>query len=221
MALYTPKDFADLLGCTLANISTYKSRGKVRINVDKNLYDDQDPVNAAFIVKRQAIIRQTVQDAGADIHVPASPALLEEVNSANAANKNRKKAPFGAGADELVELEIEVKRNYAKKLEADTKHRNIQIEKLRGILIPTELVKMTFLRHNQSLLTAFSQALDNHLVEIAALANLSNKQVADSRSELTKTLNEAIKNATTASVKDIKNIVSEYSITRGKGEKKS
>lgn len=207
MAFLKKDEFAALCFCTTSDLATYRRRGKIVLSGE--FYDDTNEVNKAFVEYRKKFAPNVVEE------LPAPK--IEAVENKEQVPKIDK--PTGKTTD-FTELErIKLQLDNEKK-EKEIEKLNIQVGKLNGILIPTDLAKLVIVQISKSMSTAFKQAADNLLVEFAATKNLSSKESADMRTKIVAITNTSVENALNESKKMIKNIVNEYSDTRGKGERK-
>ncbi len=215
MALHTKKDFASLCGIATNNLSVQISRKKV---IEKDGFiDDADQINAAFIQKRASkIIIKPEKPAPVKI----LPAVLQEKETKlpETPLENSENQEKDLSSLSYAQLEKEKKLADLLKTQADTTHRNLQIEKLTGASIPTELVKEVVSNLSKTLISSFKDGADYFLIEIQKQKNLTAVELAELRGALITIINNASSKAITESKKRIKNIVADYSIKREVGE---
>jgi hypothetical protein len=210
MALHKRSDFAKLCGLSTGNLSNYIGRGKVLLSGD--WIDDAIPQNASFLKKWQgkSTPASVVEPSQSVINTPPP-----EITG---------KSPVVASPDPAkvlqYDLENQIKKADLEKRQRENRLLQLKIDKLNGILIPTDLVKIVFTQHFKSVTTAFQQAADNLLMEIAKKADLSTNQVAELRGAYVNIINQAVNNSIDESTSHIDNIVFEYSEKLGRGEKK-
>ena len=84
--------------------------------------------------------------------------------------------------------------------------------------MPSELIKPVFLQHNQSILTEYKNATDEIIRIFSKKRSLTVDEVAEIKTDLVKTINNAINNAIIISSKSIDSIISDHSDKRGIGE---
>lgn len=106
------------------------------------------------------------------------------------------------------------------KLRADTKHRNLQVQKMEGQLIPTDLMKTVMPMMAKAIMVATENELETFITDMAKKYNMSSADIAHYRSKIPDTLNRISNESVNSALKDIHNIVADYSETRGRGEKK-
>lgn len=201
----TKKEYAKLGGVTTSDLSNYLKRGKVILSGE--FIDDTIEPNKTFLEKRREK-NKTKEQVAPEIMQPLALQMPPQIN------KPTTKAISQYDLEKRkLELENEKKEKEIEKLK-------IQIEKLNGILIPTDLSKMVIVQLSKSLSNAFKQAADNLLIEFSSVKNLSSKETATLRGTLVGITNKAVETGLLESKKMIRNIVNEYSDTRGKGERK-
>jgi len=217
MPIYSRKEFGKQCGVTAAYISVNIKRKKIVLDKAGNV-DTGNEVNQFFMETRVAVNEGT------------APKLKP-------GNKKKTKAkPKSSKESPVIEMHEEDniqsagtnKYNLdviAKELEIEKKTEEIELlkirkEKAKGEVIPTDLVLSVFAQHFKSITNAFYQAADNLAVEMAKEAGKGREMVIKIRGKLVKEVNSAVETSQKESKKELKHIVSEYSMTRGVGEKK-
>jgi hypothetical protein len=190
MATHSKKEFAELCGTTTRHLSIYIKRKKVVVS-DVGLIDDTVPQNNLFLKKRAAKPKQKV-DKAPD---PAKIARDVELKELLAMEKEAK------------QLAILSKRKEQTLLDA-------RIQKMHGVLIPTDLVKNLFAQHFREVSTSFKQGIDGILSEIGKKAKLNGNQMAEIRGRMVKILNESVERSVNNSKKSVQNVVTEYQTTK-------
>lgn len=213
MARYTRAQFAELLGKKANYVSEYIKRGKLVL--DENEIDDENALNALFLTK---FFSKKEAPAKAQSTVKADkPNQEREDDRADEPVKSKKKK---SKADELVDIELEIKRLDAEKKAKDILFIQQKIDKANGELVPTDVVKMLFAQHFKSVYAAFEDETNKLLSDIAKKAGLSNNDMAFFRGKIIASVNRAVAEGIEKSKKDLAAVVAEYSETRGKGERK-
>lgn len=113
------------------------------------------------------------------------PSLMEELSRNTAMAEARYKAARAIKTEKEAELS------------------DIRVEKVRGSIIPTDIVIPIFVQHNQHILNAQKIADDEILNDLAHRFSIGGDDVAKLRGEFVKRRNEAMKKATEASEKGI------------------
>lgn len=197
MALLNTPEFAAAAGVSKAYISQYKKRGIVVLGAD-GLYDTKELKNSIFLEKQIAKgrVNKKPDDAG----------TADDAVSSDHDKQQKPTTEKPAPNPELVEYQA---------LEKDKKKTDLEIlrmkrDKMRGDVVPTDVVKQAVSRIFTGLLTGLKQGNENFLNEISKRANLSRNDLAELRQELGKILNHCIDEAVDSSKKELNNIVSEY-----------
>lgn len=207
MTAYTKKDFALLCGVKTKHLSTFIDRKKVILTGD--LVDDQNPTNAFFMQKWR---NKSLKDDLVQKEIPVKS------ERAVGPDKIKKDAPKSVKEIANSSIEADLKRADLAKKEADIIYREIQIQKLQGLSIPTELVKSLISNLSKSLISSFKDGADSFLIEISKGKSLSITETAKLKGELIKIINISSSKAIAESKRDIKIIVGAYSDQRGVGE---
>lgn len=220
MAEYTRKEFCEICGISKGNLAVNIKRGKVVLNSKGKVDTDvkKYPMNVDFMEKRlegtstpkpKARTKAPAND-GPKKKTTAAPVVLDPQES-DAEREKRIR--------EKYDTETRIKAADLKKKEMDLELAQVKLDKARGVVIPTELVKDLFAQQFKSVTTAFHQAADNFIMDIAKRAGLKRDDIADLRGKLIELINEGITEAQVESKKAVKEIVKDYSEKRGVGEK--
>ena len=205
MALHTKKEFATLCNIPTNSLAVSIKRGNVIIN-DQELIDDQVDKNRYFLEKRKK--NDEVKPTGL---IYPGHKIQKIVTKETSKHVNSK-------VNDAFQLDIAIKSAELKKKEVDTRLALIKEEKLKGVLIPTELVKIVFKQHSASITTSFKNAIENLLIEISKTKNLNRNELAELRGKMIVSLNTAINDSVTVSKKQISNIITQFSEKRDVGE---
>lgn len=210
MAKYNQTEFASLCGIKKNELSVQISRGKVV--VESGLIDEDHVVNNAFKIRWQdkrgiknAPVVPQPQHKRAPVDQEGKPAMDD--------------IPDEPGGN-LRSLELQQKKLDVFKRAEEIKNLKVRNEKLTGVVIPTEMVRILFAQHSKSITTTFVQGCDNLLSVLQQTKEFSQVEVAELRRQLKQIVNEAVNKAVDNSKKQIGNIVTEYSDRRGQGERK-
>lgn len=199
MARFTQKEFASECGVGTNYISSYTGQGYLKVDED-GFYDSEEPVNARFLAKRLA--RPPKKKDEDTPKQPINPKTGEEI-------------PTYEDSERLVKYFDSLKR------EKEVEKLQIDIDKKKGEVIPSELIEPFFLLHSQSLTTEFKNAMEDSLRNICHLYSVSIADVADFKGYITKRINEALDKATDSTVRQMKQLIQEYADKRGIGERNS
>jgi len=215
MAILSCQELAELIGGSAAEIRVYKGRGKIIAN-DDNYYDTEHPLNQIFI-KQQRVKRRRkaefnfIEEKGAKIDWNDEQDVKE--------NKKRIFEQSDAEDDILTKLQKQKEQLAIEKLQEDIKLARSKNDKISGETIPTELVVSAFSQFGKSTVTSFSNASDAILLKVSSIKQLTREEYAMLKGEFKKAINEAASEAVKHAKAQIDNIVSEYSETRGRGER--
>jgi len=224
MALYDKKEFAELCKVNTRYLSVQISRGKVILDKHDKI-DTENSVNKFYVEKiygRMDLVPKKPFTAAKPAK-PIAKVLSDEEDQEDdedveltmedlLADPNRKNLDY-------PELERIYKFLQGKKIEKDIEKNQLEIEKKKGIVVPSELIKPVFLQHNQFIVTEFKNAADEVIRIISKKKSLSVNEQAEIRGELVKTINESINKATLASIKNVTNLITDFSDKRGVGER--
>jgi hypothetical protein len=204
MALHTKREFAAMCGLTTGNLTNYIKRGQVIASGD--YIDDGIEGNRNFFLKRTKVSPNALLDGEVK-----EPEYNQDVPEVKEPESRLSKEEFIFLQQKKLLAEIAQK-------EAVTALNRVKLDKINGILMPTELVKIVFIQHNKSLLTELKNACENIVTLFAKKRDLSSQEIAEIRGEVIQALNEGMLKSAELSKKNINNIVAEYSETKEVGE---
>lgn len=197
MALLNQPEFAALAGVSKAFISTYKKRGIVVLGPD-GFYDTKEMKNAIFLEKQAA--KAAVNKKASDQE--SSTSIADD--SGDGKQKVAAEKPvINPALEEQYSLDREKKKT-------DLDLLRMKRDKMRGDVVPTDVVKQAIARIFTGMQTNLKQGNENFLNEISKRANLSRNDLAELRQELGKILNHCIDEAVDSAKKEVNHIVSEY-----------
>lgn len=219
MAFLSAKELAETCGFykkdgtpDLAKISVNKSRG--HIVVSGSHYDTNQPQNAAFIEKWSAIYAAklaenippsiTKQAAQAATFTPVAPEIEPDGEPFNP------ETPTNLSELGITQLDKAKKIASIKLDRVRTDLLEIQRQKLKGQLLPTDLVQLVLVQFSKTIFTETSQQLDNTIIDLAAKLNLNNEELATLRASIPVTINQTINNAVTAAQASLDAIIQQY-----------
>lgn len=201
MPIVDKKEFSKLCGKPVNKLWTYIDRGKIILLGDGKL-DTNDPRNRAFLEKWAARTdtKTEIQD----------PAVIE--------SKIQLPAPEQSEGQSYTESERQLKYLDTIKRQKEIEKLEIEIQKKKGEVVPSELIKPVFLQHNQSIITEFKNATDELIRIFSKKRSLTVEEVAEIKGEATETINNAINKATFSTVKAVESIVLEHQDKKNVGE---
>lgn len=215
MGLLSKKDFAALCGFSSRELSVYIGRGKV-IMSGKEI-DDSDPTNRDFVLKRKGQaapappeknLRMIKPDPGDDISPgdesdddDPDDGLIDDDGSESSYALNKKKLKKQIG-----------------KLEVDTRLQELKEEKMRGELIPVDLVRNLFRAHTQSIITSMKDGIEELLINFSVEARLKGDQLASLRGKMVGILNTGVDKSVIISQRNMRSIVDQVKVKKDVGE---
>ena len=211
MALLSHTEMAKLVGLTSGNLTNMVKRGKAVKNED-GYFDDKQILNKHFIEKRQGRLVDSKQEPETKPQ-KSSKVVVKDEDTGEDVVIDESTIPSYTQSERLLKYLDTIKR------EKEIEKLNLEIEKKKGEVIPSELIKPVFLQHNQFVLMEMKNADDEMISVFSHKYDLTAEDTAFIRQEWVKRRNAAISNATTASVKNVGSIVNEFAEKRGKGEK--
>jgi hypothetical protein len=214
MPKFTKAEFASLCGLSTSNITTYISRGKI-VMTDE-LIDDSISQNGGFLEKRREALKKEVHEVDETVSTETKEVKTDKPKAAKVKELKTDGDIEGSG---YHQLEKKKKALDIQKITEEIEILKVKKDKLHGIVIPTELVKMVMSQFSASISTSFKNGAENWLIEISKTAGLNRTQVAEARGKLIKVINNAVNEAVDASKKMVAQIQAEHTEKREVGEK--
>lgn len=228
MSLYTRKEFTALCRTTIGIINTNINRGKI-VLFDKKI-DSENPINVAFFSKyskkaeKEQLERNKKKDAEDNIEaiydkvVKKATKTVFKKKTTKTEEAKRKKA--NKEAEAFMDWEMRKKKADAVLQERKAEKEQLQLEKMAGKLIPTELAFNIIRVHNQSIFSIFQNDIENQAsIFCDVLAGGDRKLLAEVNEKLSKALMDVIQRAEDVALSGIENAIEEYSETRNRGER--
>lgn len=183
------KELADLCGMRQQALGSYIKRGQL-VLTPAGKVNLRNHINAFFFEKHSKEPKQTSKKGGTD----------KDEKTIQALEKEKKALDI-----QKISEEIEILK--------------IKKEKASGLVIPTEMVKDLFARHNKSIITEFENTADKILTMISAKSGLGNKEIALYRKMFKDEINASLKEANEATKNGIGEIINQFSEKRLPGER--
>lgn len=222
MPLYSKKEFSDLCNKPTNWLSVYITRGKVNVNAE-GLIDTTDAHNRDFLLRYANVAPSkqtyTIPDDYAEADDPvvtSSTASKKDKPAAGGATKTKQSGGEDQGTRFAVELQL--KKAQRDKALQEIELNKLKLEKQRGEVIPTELVRNVITVLAKTNLSSFKNATESVLTVISAKYKISGEDMAMFRSQIISSTNEANKEAAVSAKKMVKNIVEEYTKKKAVGE---
>lgn len=186
-----------MCGIESKNLSVYIKRGKVFVTGDDRI-DGSDPRNIAFLQKHSK---------------GQAPQQEVSVNKINNSTENTQ--PDG----NYAELDRQKLAAQVEKLNQEVRLLKIKEEKLKGQVVPSEVIMPIFLQHNQSILTSVKNESDDFVRLFAKKRDLTGDEVSKIKGDLVEWFNRAMNSASNLSKTAIADVVKNFAVTKGVGEK--
>lgn len=220
MALHSKKDFAALCGMTTKALAVYinPKRGKVILSGD--YVDDSLAINKDFLEKRQSKSASAPPEKKLRMIKP-DPGIPEIPNTGDEDEEEGSDDEDGIDADGSESGYALNKKKLKKqiaKLEVDTRLQELKEEKMRGELIPVDLVKNLFRTHTQSIVTSMKDGIEELLINFAAEARLKGDQLAGLRGKMVGILNGGVDKSVSVTQRNMRVLVDQLKIKRDVGE---
>jgi hypothetical protein len=224
MALHTRNQFTEVcglnprLGGDRGIIGKAIERGNIILTAD-GFIDDHEFKNVKFLEKYQikAASRPPVVESEANTEGGESYPLPEQKK---AEAKQTKKASAYAPKvnEEAFKLDRELKVQELEKKAAETRLLHLKEQKLKGEVVPIDLIRQLFTTHAQSVITSQKDGLEELLINITQEYRLSSEQLARLRGKMTQILNNAVDKAGAATKRTMKTLVDDFAVKREVGE---
>lgn len=221
MAVYSRREFVEYLcgqewnNSSKAKVAMWIKRGKVIQSGEK--IDDSNPTNRDWALKQRdfaALDDRDMPDQKLD-----EPILKKNKQEIKLEIKQETKPDTDdPGDDTYYNLDKQYKKKQIDKMTVDTRIAELKEEKIRGEVVPMELVKNIFTTHTQSILTAQKDGIEQLLIDFTMEARLTGGQLAKLRGRMVEILNKGIDKSIIITQRNMKKLVDEFSITRGVGE---
>lgn len=192
-------------------LAVYIKRGKVVVNGDGTI-DTKEEKNIAFLEKQRSK-KQGISPVKPAKNKPLPVPESDDTNQDDETDTDNSGVPHLATSERLLKYRQTIK------LAKDIEKIDLEIEKKKGEVIPSELIKPVFIQHNQHILMAMKNADDEMLSIFGHKYGLTLEDIAWIRGEWTKKRNTALTEATNASAKAVDVIVADFSVKRGVGQK--
>lgn len=220
MALHSRSDFAKICGLSAGNLSNYIKRGKVILSGE--YVDDKIEQNSSFLEKRLAAINQN-SEAGGDKSTPNTKDTVSDKPKVErpyipTPNIEEPDLPNDDSLSFTALSKREKKVNIQKK-EEEIKLLRLKEEKIRGHVVPIDIIKNLFRLHTQSIVTAQKDGIEDLIINFSGESRISSEQIARLRGKMVEILNNAVDKAVLSTKKNISSIMSEFIEKKEVGER--
>jgi hypothetical protein len=201
MAKLTRKEFQDLTGKSKNYVNSNIVRGKIII--ENNLIDTDNIVNIAFIenVKR-------LKEGGNVKKEVLQVDKIEREEKPDVAERREIQTKKAQSQLSIFNLQEQKTQKEVEKLSVDIQLKEVQLSKVRGELVPYDIVQELIAQFGKALVSEFDNAADLVLQKITNTAKLSPALVAESREFIKTANNEAQKKAKVSTLKKMEIIIS-------------
>ncbi len=216
--MLTKKEFAAKVGRNTRWLAVYIKNGKVVLSEDPDFIDPEQGANAVFLERhahRADGVKANKPKAAPAGFSKKQKALVEEIVAWDESSEDED--PDGIPG--IVKSERAYKHALAIKTTREGELKKLQIDKIKGHVIPSGLIMPVILQHNQSMLAAQVNADEEMLTYVAQKAGLGSDAMAHMRGEWAAQRNAAIKAATQETIDKIDDIVDDFAATKGVGER--
>lgn len=209
MSIVSKQEFAEMAKMPSNMLAVYIKRGKVFVASD-GLVNSKHEVNVNFLKKRLN-------------KIGANEKLTENINHDSACGSGgvRMNIPgFGEiDVPEYAKSERLLKHLQTQKLEKEVKLLELREAKIRGEVVPSDVIAQIFLQHNHSILTKTKEFMDELLRKIGKLYDATSADMSTFKGEMVAKLNNAMSEAATLTASSVENVIKDYSKSRGVGER--
>lgn len=230
MKLFNTSDLAKALDISQAAISVYTKRGKITVSIvgGKKMIDIDLPENKNFLDSYCRKNNKTF-DVTRIYSTPPKPKPSKEKpktvidvevlekGATKPPKKTKKQEKQKQQQESLVYREQKLK---VKKLENENKYKELQIEKMQGRLIPTEVAQHLSLYAIDVFLKTFTQNVRSLTNIYAQRLGASPAQFVDLQKKLLIQIQNIAQESKDSILSGIKGAVKDYSEVRSRGEKK-
>lgn len=222
MALYTKRQFSDLVQIPSKDLSNYIKRGHVTLQGGKVcscvkgkcdcLIDDQDEINQVFIEKRGVTVQEKAETP---IIQPEKPEEKQDSSTKKAVKSTVN--PIKSTEFSQIKKERELKMN--EQIEKQNRILDVKLAKLSEEIVPRDIVVHMVVAQSEALKGAYLRAVDTFITQFAAQNQLPREEIVYWKKELTKVVNVAVEDSVKQSKVNLRKMAKEYAGNKGKGER--
>jgi hypothetical protein len=221
MGRHTRGEFAQLCGLSSGNLSNYIKRGKVI--VDGEYIDDNVFENREFLSKRQGFKEKNPGTSKPQKPKKVKSTTHDAEDSGDIFQDLDNFSPDDSDDSEDILSGSESLNNKRMKVDIKKKTEEAEIlklkkERIKGEIVPVDLMKNLFSMHTQSIVTAQKDGIEELLISLSVEARLSGEQLARLRRKMVDILNNSVDKAIIITQKNMQAVVGEFSIKREVGE---
>lgn len=212
MSIVSKKEYAEMCGMPTNQLAVYVKRGKVFVG-DGDMINTAHEVNAIFLKKqmtKKGLSGNDTKPSGENTPASAAPTTMTTMTIP------------GLGEIQVPDYALsETALKYLDTVKRDKEVKLLEIKeaKLRGEVVPTEVIRQIVTRHNHSILTSMKPAIEQLIDKMAKMHDIASADVATYKGEVINRLNLSITNAAHETAGAVELVIKEYSETRGVGER--
>lgn len=214
MADLSRKEFAALCHTTVAVITTNIKRRKVILIEDTDLIDTTNPTNKGFFDRYMLLKSKRVSETISNNIVKPVVQQKQKVNKKVRAKANKE-------AQEKEDWILRKQKADTVLQEKRVAKEELNIKKLGGKLLPTDLVFNIVKIHNQSIFATFQNDLENlGSIYCDILASGDRSKLSEIMEKIALKLSDSVERAEDVALSSLNNAIDDYSQTRNRGERK-
>lgn len=227
MALISKREFAASMGMDYdlqsvrSGISMNIKRGKI-VETDGDI-DDSHPMNVTYFLKHKKDVAEQKEEVKpksvVNKEVKAEKKKVVEKNQWHEPPETKQKKSQDKNTTDLYNLEVQVKKAKIEKDISEKRMMDLREQKLRGELVPVELVTQLFASFSKSVFSVQKNTSEKIIANIARRFKFTEEQLAEIRGDLVLELNSGAQSTIDATKKELKPIVKSFSEKRGIGQK--
>lgn len=210
MALLKRAEFSKLCGMASNKLSVHVSRGKAIM--DNDLFDTENEVNKAFIARQK-----TNNERREAKQIPRADTYRKPKNDYDFDDEGED------DENDLMSMTLSDKKYrhfLAERTQKGAELDDLKIQKLNGVLVPTDLVKHLMRHHSSSITKSFKETMEDVVTMWGAKYRISDEDMKQMRKTALDKINFGIDKAIAESKKGLAKLVDDFSMSRGKGERK-
>ncbi len=203
--ILTRQEFADKYDVNVRSLSVYVKRHKLIERADGGGIDTDDPINALFISKHKARPKRE----GEPVAIADTPASeVKKQPGKKGENKSKKDEEQSRNR---FDIETKKKQMEISRIESAIAIEELKMRKLKGQMIPTDMVRQLFQRHFKSVTNSFKNGVDKLIVEFSKRSKMSLNDIAELRASMIQVINESVNEGIAESKADVRNLAAEHS----------
>ena len=200
MAILKRSALAKHIGRSYAIVTVNVQRGHL-VSLDTGEIDTDDPTNQAWILK----------------YLPASEYILPVTK-----NKPAKPTPVvlekkQQGQDKF-DLDLAKKKADIEKVHGEIRLQKLKEAKLRGEMVPIDLMRTTLEVHTRSIVTAMKDGMEDLLLQVSSEFRGSSEQLSRLRGIVITILNAQVDKSVEATKKQLRVLANDYAERKEVGE---